>query len=107
MKNLKEKKRPILWKTIIIPTTGLCCILIVLFLGVKRFRDIGNEQELLLTESALKKAIVQCYAIEGIYPADVSYLEENYNLTIDKSKYNIFYECFSSNIMPEYGIYEK
>lgn len=107
MKNLKEKKRPILLKTVIIPSAGLCCILIVLFLGIKQFNDIGREQELLLTESALKKAIVQCYAIEGIYPADVSYLEENYNLTIDKNKYNIFYECFSSNIMPEYGIYER
>jgi hypothetical protein len=90
-----------------IPTVGLCCILIVLFFGVQRFNDIGRQQELLLTESALEKAIVQCYAIEGIYPADVSYLEENYNLTINKSKYNIFYECFSSNIMPEYGIYER
>lgn len=107
MKNLKEKKRPILLKTIIIPATGLCCILIVLFYGVQRFHEIGNKQELLLTESALKKAIVQCYANEGIYPANISYLEENYNLTIDKDKYNIFYECFSSNIMPEYGIYER
>jgi hypothetical protein len=90
-----------------IPFVGFCCILFVLFLGVKRFNDIGREQELILTESALKKAIVQCYAIEGIYPAEVSYLEENYDLTLDKSKYNIYYECFSSNIMPEYGVYEK
>lgn len=105
LKNLKQKKRPFLLKTILIPLVGLCCILLVLFIGVKRFNDIGREQELKLTESALKKAIVQCYAIEGIYPEDVSYLEENYDLMIDKSKYNVYYECFSSNIMPQYGVY--
>lgn len=105
MKNLKQKKRPYILKTVLIPFLGLCFIVFILIYGVKYFNDMGKEQELKLTESALKKAIVQCYAIEGIYPADISYLEENYNLKIDHSKYNVFYDCFSSNIMPEYEVF--
>ncbi len=107
MKNLKEKKQPFWMKTVAIPVIIFLCIIIFLVLGVKKFSDLGDEQELILTESAVRKSIIQCYAIEGFYPADLSYLEENYNLKIDKSKYNIYYECFSSNIMPQFDVYEK
>jgi len=51
-------------------------------------------------EKAIKRAAVQCYAIEGFYPSDVKYLEENYGIIIDSSRYIVEYRCFSSNILP-------
>ena len=51
--------------------------------------------------SAIQRASVQCYAIEGRYPPDVNYLEENYGIQIDRDKYTVFYEGFASNIMPD------
>ncbi len=59
----------------------------------------GTEREKTLQE-AVRKASVQCYAIEGRYPASVDYLEENYGLQIDKDNYAVFYEGFASNVMP-------
>lgn len=59
----------------------------------------GTEREKTLQE-AVRKASVQCYAIEGRYPASVDYLEENYGLQIDREHYAVFYEGFASNIMP-------
>ena len=47
------------------------------------------------------RACIQCYAIEGRYPPSVEYLEENYGIQIDHDKYNVFYDGFASNIMPE------
>lgn len=94
-------------KTVAIPLITFLCIITILILGINKFNELSDEQELKLTELALQKSIIQCYAIEGFYPADISYLEENYNLRIDKDKYNIYYDCFSSNVMPQYGIYEK
>ena len=44
---------------------------------------------------AITRACIQCYAIEG------KYLEENYGIQIDHDKYNVFYDGFASNIMPE------
>ena len=44
---------------------------------------------------------MQCYAIEGRYLPSVEYLEENYRVQIDHNKYNVFYDGFVSNIMPE------
>lgn len=53
------------------------------------------------TEKAITRACIQCYAIEGRYPPSVEYLEENYGIQIDHDKYNVFYDGFASNIMPE------
>lgn len=55
---------------------------------------------------AVRKAAVQCYAIEGFYPADIGYLEENYALIVDRNKYFIYYEAFASNILPRIDVYE-
>ena len=51
--------------------------------------------------SAIARASVQCYAIEGRYPPSVRYLEENYGIRIDRERFHVFYEGFASNIMPD------
>ena len=62
-------------------------------------RTGARDQETL--KKAIARASVQCYAIEGRYPPSVEYLEENYGVQIDHDKYNVFYDGFASNIMPE------
>ena len=47
---------------------------------------------------------VQCYDIEGRYSPSVGYLEENYAIQINRKKYNVFYDGFASNVMPEITI---
>ena len=51
--------------------------------------------------SAIARASVQCYAIEGRYPPSVRYLEENYGIRIDWNRFYVYYEGFASNIMPD------
>ena len=51
--------------------------------------------------NAIQRASVQCYAIEGRYPASIDYLVEHYGLQIDNNKYVVFYDGFASNIMPD------
>jgi len=50
---------------------------------------------------AIRRASVQCYAIEGRYPPSVEYLEENYGIKIDRDRYSVFYSGFASNFMPD------
>lgn len=52
-------------------------------------------------ETAVRHAVVHCYASEGQYPPDVAYLEKHYGLTYDKTRYYIDYQCFASNVMPD------
>lgn len=95
------------WKTMIFPSI-LCGVLLFLLFASIDYVDLMNERQSLdLLKQTVKKATVECYVIEGVYPSDLSYLEENYGVVYDKKKFNIEYSCFSSNIMPTIVVYEK
>ncbi|MCR4739832.1 MAG: hypothetical protein K5886_06175 [Lachnospiraceae bacterium] len=67
--------------------------------------SVNNERSML--ENAINKDIVHCYAIEGIYPPSLKYIEDHYGLTYDHEKYLISYESIGSNIMPTVMIVER
>ena len=79
----------------------------VLVAGIFYISNMGNEQGIKLTREAAVRTAVECYALEGIYPPNVQYMEDNYNLRYDKTKYYIHYDAFASNIMPTIEVYEK
>ena len=66
---------------------------------------VNDEREILT--NAINKDIVHCYAVEGMYPPSLSYIEKNYGLTYDRDKYLIDYEAIGSNIMPTVMIIER
>lgn len=82
-------------------------IIIVFIIGVSRFADSSvNDDRRILTE-AVGRDIIHCYAVEGMYPPSLQYMEDNYGLTYDHSKYIVDYEIFGSNIMPTVRIIER
>lgn len=66
----------------------------------------GEEGRLRLEES-VRRAAVTCYAVEGIYPPDLAYLQEHYGIQVDEKNYYVFYEVFASNLMPDITVVEK
>ncbi len=60
---------------------------------------ISRQQESL--ENALARDIVQCYAIEGRYPPNLEYLENNYGLVYDTSMFFVDYQPIASNLYPD------
>jgi hypothetical protein len=52
-------------------------------------------------------AATACYAIEGAYPPTVEYLTGKYGVTVDSSRFAVFYEVFAENLMPEISVKEK
>ena len=106
MKSLKRKNNSIL-KACVIPIVLFALLIWLLVGGTTHFKKVGSEQGLALTAQAIRKAVLQCYAVEGMYPSDLEYLTEHYNLRIDEEKYIISYDCFSSNIMPEIDVFER
>ena len=62
-------------------------------------RTAGEQLDIL--ENAIRRASVQCYAIEGRYPPSVDYLKEHYGIVVDEEKYAVFYDGFASNLMPD------
>lgn len=67
----------------------------------------SSDSFLKSTKDAIARAAVSCYAIEGIYPADISYLKDHYGLMINESKYAVYYIAYASNIMPDIDVVPK
>lgn len=88
----------------------IVCLLLVLLtflLSVARLERGRQEQGVRVLEDALRRAAVACYASEGFYPSDADYLREKYGVTYDESRYQIHYDCFASNLMPDITVVEK
>ena len=66
-----------------------------------------NEEGKQQLEEAIRRSAVACYAVEGIYPPDLEYLQQYYGLQIDESKYSVVYEAFAENLMPDITVLEK
>ena len=56
---------------------------------------------------AVKKTAIHCFSIEGQYPQDVKYLEDNYGLKYNHDKYVIHYQLIGFNIMPDIFVTER
>ena len=48
-----------------------------------------------------------CYSIEGEYPPNLDYLEENYGVKINHDRYIVHYEYFGGNIRPTVTVAER
>ncbi len=107
MKKLTRMKIKYSWKGVLISVVISILLIMLLLAGILKINSISREQELELTKQAIRKAVIQCYAIEGMYPAQLSYLEDNYYLNIDSEHYYVVYNSFSSNIMPEIEVFMK
>lgn len=79
----------------------------VLIYGIRYTHEVGRQEERIILERALKRAAVQCYAIEGRYPPDRYYIEKHYGVMIDESDYNVYYEVFADNMMPEIQVLDR
>ncbi len=65
-----------------------------------------SEEMRLRLEDAIRQSAVACYAAEGKYPESLDYLEKNYGVQIDRERYNVFYEVFAENLMPNVAVVE-
>ncbi|MDR1713656.1 MAG: hypothetical protein LBR39_05835 [Coriobacteriales bacterium] len=68
-----------------------------------------NTNQAAFVEASVRRSAVQCYALEGRYPPSlggVQYLEENYGLTVDYSRYAVYYENMGSNLLPQIRVIE-
>lgn len=95
-------------KTAVFPLKGMLLTIgslllaaVVLVNGVGSMSRTSQNEQLAAAEKAVRRAAVQCYAFEGIYPPGIDYLKNHYGLLVDSEKYNVDYQCFASNIMPD------
>ena len=68
--------------------------------GSRSSKDMSHEAVLSIRE-AVERAALQCYAVEGAYPSDLAYLQENYGLSVNTRDFYIHYDAFACNLPPD------
>lgn len=79
----------------------------ILLVSAGNVSEGQQEESMKQMEDTIQKAVLNCYAIEGNYPPTIEYVEQHYGLQIDHDRYNVFYEIFAQNIMPEITVVEN
>ena len=61
----------------------------------------GMEESAQAIKTTIMEKALQCYVIEGSYPSDLEYLEENYGLIVNHSDFRIMYTPVAENLPPQ------
>ncbi|MBR4472784.1 MAG: hypothetical protein IKS55_04015 [Oscillospiraceae bacterium] len=91
----ENKGRRLIWPLL------AALILAVILLSV--FRHPKTELEdsgAAAIREAVQRSALQCYVVEGVYPPNLQYLEDNYGLQVNTEDYYVSYEAFASNLPP-------
>lgn len=102
---IKKKKHNIAF-SILVPLVSFVLIFSFFYYGIVQMAEANDRQQIDALETAVHRDIVHCYAAEGAYPPSLEYIEENYGLTYDHSRYTIIYEPVGVNILPDVTVME-
>ena len=80
-------------------------VLYFVLTGLNEAYTASDAEGLRIAEESIRRAVINCYASEGMYPQTYEYLKEHYGIAVDESKYVVHYQIFASNIMPDIAVF--
>lgn len=89
-----KRKTWIPWVLLLLLLAGGICLI---FSDGGRAVDDGSAAAI---REAVQRSALQCYAVEGAYPPDLQYLEDNYGLQVNRQDFYVTYDAFASNLPP-------
>ena len=75
--------------------------------GIQTVDNTTSSEQTKSLEKAIRRSVVQCYAVEGTYPPSLDYLKEHYGVYYDSELFFVDYTSIGSNIMPDITIIPK
>lgn len=97
----KRRESPFILRELAMPVAFFAAVMVLFFAGMRSVDSAAQQEQLESTRRAISRAAVHCYAVEGFYPPDLSYLEERYGLRVNHEKYMVDYRPFAANMMPD------
>ena len=87
-------------KGVVFTAVILFAVIALFITAVNGASEKADSSAVSTLERAIRRAAVQCYAIEGFYPIELEYLVENYGVIIDETKFTIYYQAETPNYIP-------
>ena len=81
-------------------------ILVGLMFGMSNAEDASRSEGVRLLQDALHRVAIHSYAVNGHFPPSLAYIEENYDIFIDRTRFVVWYDVFASNIVPDIRVFE-
>ena len=85
----------------------LICVPLVLALCSTKLLGSASQEDLNMARESVRRAAVECYALEGFYPSDLSYLQEHYGLAVDLDRYFVDYQYIAANLVPDITVFPR
>ena len=85
---------------------AIIAVVLIIPAAVSGRKEETQESVRSITETVQERAL-QCYVIEGAYPSSLSYLEENYGLTLNQEDYLVVYKPVAENLPPDVRVIER
>jgi len=94
------------FRSAIVPVLFTISIVLMIVSGLRQTGVSSRAEGLRILEDSIRRAVVICYAVEGRYPDSIDYIEKNYGIHIDWSRYAVHYNIFASNLLPDITVIE-
>lgn len=88
-----------------LPILFFAALVMMLASGLNSITKTTQAERLKSAEQSLRRAVVQCYALEGQYPKDLDYMEKNYGLVLDREQYVYHYQGIGANLIPQISVF--
>ncbi len=93
------------YRLISIAIFTVIAVLFVMAVDYSGRSTIEKQKESL--ERAISRDIVQCYAIEGMYPPSLEYMQDHYGLTYDSESFFVDYQPVAANLYPAFTVIQR
>ena len=100
----RQKKK---WKSVLIAALAAVCVFLIAFFIYKSPASGKDGDAAKAIQLAVQQSALQCYTVEGAYPPNLEYLEENYGLQINTRDFYVVYDAFASNLPPDIRVRAK
>ena len=98
------RQNKLIWLRKLIPICLTVLTVVGIIWAATKTQEQTAAQALRLTEESIRRAAVQCYALEGIYPVDIQYLMDHYGIRPDLNRFIIHYRFIGDNLLPEIAV---
>lgn len=101
-----KKKSHYIWRRIL-PLLLTLAVLFAFYQSVVSLSESAGAEQKRNLENALRRGIMQCYSLEGVYPPSLKYLLDHYPIYYDKDSFYVDYMTIGQNIYPIVSVIER
>ena len=90
----------------VVPVLFTVAVMGMIMYGLNQTEEASRAEGLRILEDSIRRAVVMAYAVEGRYPESIDYIEENFGIFIDRTRYIVHYHIFATNVFPDIAVIE-